>query len=162
MELEVSRDLINWDRSYSFSMPGKCFVVVYFLLGFIFKQKNQEQTWYLILRLLAPPFPMSTMRSRDITITKEIMENKCTKKKIGVGPVVKEKVRYIEENTSEGRIRRMRKDMVGCVEALVVKKKCLIHFKMFIKKIWFHFRFHIYVWKRRYDLRWMIQYQTSP
>ena len=78
---------------------------------------------------------MSTMRSRDITITKEIMENKCTKKKIGVGPVVKEKVRYIEENTSEGRIRRMRKDMVGCVEALVVKKKCLIHFKMFIKKI---------------------------
>ena len=78
---------------------------------------------------------MSTMRSRDITITKEIMENKFTKKKIGVGPVVKEKVRYIEENTSEGRIRRMRKDMVGCVEALVVKKKCLIHFKMFIKKI---------------------------
>ena len=36
-----------------------------------------------------------------------------SKKNIGVGSVVIEKVRYIEEETMEGRITRIRKEVVG-------------------------------------------------
>ena len=55
-------------------------------------------------------------------------EKKWIKTKIGVGCVVKEKVGDIEENTREGRSRRMRKDMVECVQAVLGKKILLVQF----------------------------------
>ena len=56
-------------------------------------------------------------------------EKKWIKTKIGVGSVLKEKGGEMEENTREGRNRRMRKDMVGCVQDLVGKKILLVQFK---------------------------------
>ena len=49
-----------------------------------------------------------------------MMEKKRIKKQIGVGSVVMTKVGEMEENTREGRIRRMRKELMGCVQAVVV------------------------------------------
>ena len=49
-------------------------------------------------------------------------------RKIGVGYVVKAKVGDIEENTREGRSRRIRKDVAGCVQAVVGKNIFLIRF----------------------------------
>ena len=51
---------------------------------------------------------------------------KQTKTKIGVGSVVKAKVGELEKTTREGRSRRMRKDVLVCVQAMVGKKKFLI------------------------------------
>ena len=42
-------------------------------------------------------------------------EKKRIRKKIGVGSALKSKVGDIEENTREGRIRSMRKEVVVCV-----------------------------------------------
>ena len=47
------------------------------------------------------------------------MEKKWIKKKIGVGYVVMAKVGEMEENTREGRISSMRKDVVLCVQNIV-------------------------------------------
>ena len=49
-----------------------------------------------------------------------------TKTKIKAGSVVKAKDGEIEENAREVRIRRTRKEVVGCVQAMVGKKKFLI------------------------------------
>ena len=54
---------------------------------------------------------------------------KQTKTKIGVGCVVKSKVGELENITKEGRIRRMRKEVVGCVQSVVEKKKFLVQFE---------------------------------
>ena len=56
-------------------------------------------------------------------------EKKRIKTKIGVWSVVKEKVREIEENTRYGRSRSMRKEVVGCVQSVVVKKILLVQFE---------------------------------
>ena len=53
---------------------------------------------------------------------------KQTKTKIGVGSVVKAKVRELEKITREGRRRRMRKEVVGCVQRVVGKNKFLVLF----------------------------------
>ena len=50
-------------------------------------------------------------------------------KKIGVGSVVKAKVGELEKITRDGRSRRMRKEVVGCVQSVVGKKKFLVLFK---------------------------------
>ena len=55
-------------------------------------------------------------------------EKKRIKTKIGVGSVVNAKVGEIEENTREGRIRRMRKEVVGCIRAVAGKKIFLVQF----------------------------------
>ena len=52
-----------------------------------------------------------------------------TKKKIGSGSVVKAKVGELEQISREGRSRRMRKEVVGCVQSVVGKKKLLVQFK---------------------------------
>ena len=57
------------------------------------------------------------------------MEKKRNKTNNEVGSVVKAKVGEMEENTREGRIRRMRKEMMGCVQAVVGKKKLVVQFK---------------------------------
>ena len=53
---------------------------------------------------------------------------------IGVRSVVKAKVEVMEENTREGRIRRMRKELVGCVQDVVGKKKLVVQFKKIRRK----------------------------
>ena len=54
---------------------------------------------------------------------------KQNKTKIGVGSVVKAKVGESEKIKREGRSRRMRKYVVGCVQSVVGKKKLLVQFK---------------------------------
>ena len=54
---------------------------------------------------------------------------KQTKTKIGVGSVVKAKVGELEKITRKGRSRRMRKEVVVCVQSLVGKKKFLVQFE---------------------------------
>ena len=56
-------------------------------------------------------------------------EKKRIKPKIGVGSLVKAKARKMEENTREGRSRRTRKDVVGCVHIVDGKKKFLALFE---------------------------------
>ena len=51
---------------------------------------------------------------------------KRTKTKIGVGYVVKDKVGELEKITREGRSRRMSKEVMGCVQSVVGKKKFLV------------------------------------
>ena len=55
------------------------------------------------------------MSSPVITIAEGVKVKKQNKTKIGVGSVVKTKVGDLENITREGRIRRLRKDVVGCV-----------------------------------------------
>ena len=54
---------------------------------------------------------------------------KQTKTKIGVGSVVKAKVGELEKITRKGRCRRMRKEVVGCVQRVVGKNKFLVLFE---------------------------------
>ena len=54
------------------------------------------------------------------------MEKNQIKTNIRLGSVVKEKDVEMEDNTKEGRTRIMRKDTVGCVQAVVWKKKLLV------------------------------------
>ena len=54
---------------------------------------------------------------------------KHTKTKIRVGSVVKAKVGELEKITSEGRIRRIRKKVVGCLWSVVRKKIFLLQIK---------------------------------
>ena len=49
--------------------------------------------------------------------------------RIRVGSVVKEGVGGLEDIIMEGRSRNMRKDVVGCVHAVVGKKKFLVQFQ---------------------------------
>ena len=54
---------------------------------------------------------------------------KQTKTKIRVGSVVKAKVGELEKITREVRIRRMEKDVVGCVHSVVGKNNFLVQFE---------------------------------
>ena len=51
---------------------------------------------------------------------------KQTKTKVGVGSAVKAKVGELEKITREERSRRMRKEVVRCVQSVVGKKKFLV------------------------------------
>ena len=57
-----------------------------------------------------------------------------TKTKIGVGYVVKAKVGELENTTREVRSRRVMKEVVGCVQAVLVLKKFPVHFENSQKK----------------------------
>ena len=59
---------------------------------------------------------------------------KQTKTEIGVGSVVKAKVGELEKITREGRSRRMRKEVVGCVHRVAGKNNFLILFEYGQKK----------------------------
>ena len=54
---------------------------------------------------------------------------KHTKTKIGVKSVVKAKVGELKNITREGRIRRIRKEVVGFVQSVVGKNKLLVLFE---------------------------------
>ena len=68
------------------------------------------------------------MSSPAIDVKEGMEMTKQTKTKIGVGSVVKVEVGELEKITREGRSRRIRKDVVGCVQSLVGKKKFLVIF----------------------------------
>ena len=61
-------------------------------------------------------------------------ENNWIKTKIGVGSVVKSKVREMEDNTREVRIRSMSKEVLGCVQDVLGKKRSLVQFEYEYKK----------------------------
>ena len=56
------------------------------------------------------------------------MKNQA-KMEIGQGSVVKAKVGELEKITREGRSRRTRKDVVGCVKSVMREKKLLVQFE---------------------------------
>ena len=76
-------------------------------------------------------------------------EKKRSKTKIGVGYVVKAYIGDMGENTTEINIRRMRKEVVGCVLDVVEKKIFLVQIE--------DGQQHFYVRTRR--LIWMSHYQ---
>ena len=61
---------------------------------------------------------------------------KHTKTKIVLGSVVKAKVGELEKITRTGRSRRMRKEVVGCVQSVVGKNKFSSYSKMGRRKRW--------------------------
>ena len=69
------------------------------------------------------------MSSPVVTLKEGMKTTKLTKTKIGVGSVVKAKVGELEKITRKGRTRRMRKEVVGCVQSVVVKNKFLVIFE---------------------------------
>ena len=64
-----------------------------------------------------------------ITTMKGVKGKKWIKKKVGVGFAVEAKVREVEETTREGRIRRVRKEVVGCVQDVVGRNKFVVKFE---------------------------------
>ena len=62
------------------------------------------------------------MRSSVVTITKGTKEKNQIKTKIRVGSVVKANFGDLEKIKREGRISRMRKEVVGYVHAMMGKK----------------------------------------
>ena len=56
-------------------------------------------------------------------------EKNQNKTRIGVGSVVKAKVGEMEDNTREERSRRVSKEVVGCVQRVVGKKRFLVQFE---------------------------------
>ena len=66
------------------------------------------------------------MSSPIATIAEGMKEKKWIKPKIGVGYLVKTKVGKMKGNTREGRRRRTRKEVVGCVQDVVGKNNLLV------------------------------------
>ena len=64
-----------------------------------------------------------------IKITEGMKTKKHNNKKIGVGSFVTAKVGELENITREGGSGRMRKEVVGCVQSVVGKKKFLVQFE---------------------------------
>ena len=69
------------------------------------------------------------MSSTILTTTEGMKVKKQNKTKIGVGSVIKAKVGELYQITREGKIRKMRKEVVGFVQAVVGKKKFLVQFE---------------------------------
>ena len=69
------------------------------------------------------------MSSSVVTIAEGTKEKKRIKPKIRAESLVNAKVGNTEEKTREGRSRRMRKEMVVCLQAVVGKKKFLVQFE---------------------------------
>ena len=74
------------------------------------------------------PHPKYTMSSPVVTIVQRMKDEKKIKPKIGVGYLVKRKVRKVEENKRQERSRSMRQYVLGYVQAVVGKKKFLVQF----------------------------------
>ena len=70
------------------------------------------------------------MRSPVVTITEGMKEKNQIKKKIGLWSLVKVKVRQMDENKSERRIKRIRKDLVGFFQSMVGKKNFYFNLNM--------------------------------
>ena len=68
------------------------------------------------------------MSSPVVTISEEMNEKKRVRKEIGVGSLVKANVGKMKYNTREGRIRSMRKCVVGYSKSLVGENNILVQF----------------------------------
>ena len=73
--------------------------------------------------------PKSTMSSPVVTKKEGMKMTKQTKTKIVVGSVVKSKVGELEKIIRKGRSRRMRKEVVGCVQRVVGENRFLVLFE---------------------------------
>ena len=91
-----------------------------------FHTKNKSRIRSLFATAIAIHPLNYTMSSPVVTIKEGMNMKKQTKKKIGVGSVVKAKVGELEKITREGRSRRMSKEVMGCVQSVVGKKKFLV------------------------------------
>ena len=80
-----------------------------------------------------------------VIIKKEMKDKKWIKTKIGLGSVVKAKDVEMENNTMEVRIRRMRENMVICLQDVVDKKKFPVQFEEGRRKRLDMFCFCMYV-----------------
>ena len=69
------------------------------------------------------------MISHILTIAEGMKETKQNKKIIRVRSVFKESIGEIHENTREGRSTRTRKDVVGCFQDVLGKKRLLVQFE---------------------------------
>ena len=74
------------------------------------------------------------MSSPVITIAEGMKVKKQNKTKIGVGSVVKSDVGKLEDITREVRSRRIRKEVVGCVNYVVGKNNFLVQLEYGNKK----------------------------
>ena len=100
------------------------FACVFFWNDFSHK-KNQPSSQFLLLQSLNPPHPNSAMSSPVLTIVEGVKMKKQNKTKIGVGSVVKARVGELENITREGKSGGIRKEEVGCDQAVVGEKKFL-------------------------------------
>ena len=98
------------------------------------KKLNQPYNSCLLLQYLKDNPPKATMRSPVLTISEGMKAKNQNKPKIGVGSVVKAMVGNLEKTTREGRSSRMRKEVMECVHASVVKKKFLLKLEYGQKK----------------------------
>ena len=116
--------------------PGDFLLVCDFFVGMTFHTENKSTIRFLFsteIYIIPPPPPLptpySTMISPVVTVKYGMEMKKKTKTKIGVGSVVKANVGELESITMEGRSRRMRKEVVGCVHSVEGKKKLLVLFE---------------------------------
>ena len=113
-----------------FSTTGRFCFCFCFLLEWIFKQKKINHTLAVCYcNCKRPPHPKSTMTSHVLTIAEGMKVKNQNKTKIGVGSVVKAKVGELRNITRKGRIRSMRKAVVGFVQDVMGKNKLLFQFK---------------------------------
>ena len=97
--------------------------------------------------------PKLTMSLTVITNMKETKEKNCIKMNIGVGSVMKSKVRDMEYNTREERTRRLRKEVVGCVQSVAGKNNFAVLFEYVQKKDMNYSSLSVYLRKRRLTKR---------
>ena len=94
------------------------------------KNTNQEYTRCLLLQsLFYHHHPQVTMGSPVLSAKEGMKINNQTKMKIRVGSVVKAKVGELDKITREGRSRRMRKEVEGCVQNVVGNNNFLVLFE---------------------------------
>ena len=112
-----------------------CLFVFFFWNEFSYKNTNQVYARCLLMEsILYPSPPKSIIRSHVVNVEEGMEMTKQTKTKIGVGSILKAKVGEMENITREGRSKRMGKEVVGCVQSLVGKKKFPVLFEYGQKK----------------------------
>ena len=101
-----------------------------FLLELIFTlKKNQQHTLYFILQSINATPPKVHHELTCCHNCRGMKDKKHIKMKIWLGYVVKAKVGDMEDNIREGRRRRMREEVVRCVQDMVGNNKFLVQFK---------------------------------
>ena len=126
MRLLTSRDLIHSEGKLLLTFRA-LFCWLLFFVGIFFTQKNSTVLLIIDTEIDTPPLtPKASIHLPVITTIKGMKEKKWTKTNIGEGCVVKEKVRYMEDNKREGRISRTSKEVVVSVQAVVDKMKFLV------------------------------------
>ena len=114
------------------NVRGNFSLFLYVFVGMTFHTKTQIEHTLTVRycnRYFTTTTPKSTMISPVVTKKEGMKMTKQTKTKIVVWSVVKAKVGELEKITRKGRSRRMRKEVVGCVQSVVDKNKFLVPFE---------------------------------